>query len=73
MAWTTTDLTNIETAIATLSTGVAVTQVTFANGHSIRYRESDLQALLSLRSMIQSELGVVHRRAYAKQGGRAKL
>jgi len=71
MAFTATDLTNIESAIITLSTGAGVAAVTFSNGNSVRYREIDMDKLISLRSLIQSELGTTRPRVYAKNGGRA--
>jgi hypothetical protein len=72
MAFTSSDLASIEAAILSLGTGEAVVMVTFSNGHSVRYRETDLGKLLSLRSMIQRETGAVHRRVYAGNGGRCK-
>jgi len=71
MAFTTSDLTNIEAAIVSLSTGDAVIQVSIAD-KLIRYREQDYDKLITLRALMQRELGVVQPRAYAKQGGRSK-
>jgi len=68
MAFTSADLTAIEAAILALSGGSAVAQVSFANGHSIRYREADLDKLIRLRTLIQSETGTAHRRVYAHNG-----
>ena len=73
MAFTTTDLASIEAAILSLGTGENVVMVTFANGHSVRYREQDLDKLLSLRSLIQRETGGTHRRVYASNKGRYSL
>jgi hypothetical protein len=70
MAWTSADLAALEAAILSLTGGSGVAQVTFANGHQIRYKESDLDKLLTLRSSMQMELGTVHRRVYAKNMGR---
>ena len=68
MAFTSADLAAIEAAILALSGGSSVAQVTFANGHSIRYREADLDKLIKIRSLIQQETGAVHRRVYAHNG-----
>lgn len=73
MAFTSTDLASIEQAIITLGTGEAVVMVTFTNGHSVRYREQDLDKLLSLRNLIQKETGTYHRRVYASNKGRHSL
>ena len=70
MAFTSADLTAIEAAILTLSAGDAVAMVTFANGHTIRYREADMDKLLRLRALVQRETGAVHRRVYAGNAGR---
>jgi hypothetical protein len=70
MSFTSTDLASIEQAIVTLGTGETVVMVTFANGHSVRYREQDLDKLISLRNLIQKETGATHRRVYAKNTGR---
>ena len=73
MAFTSTDLTSIESAIITLAIGSRPIRVTFSNGHTIEYAEADLEKLKSLRSLIQTELGSTVHRAYAKNGGRALL
>ena len=70
MAFSSADLAAVEAAIIALSGGEAVSMVTFANGHSIKYREADLDKLLRLRALIQRETGVAHRRVYANNAGR---
>lgn len=72
MAFTTTDLTNVEAAIVSLATGGRVAQ-TVINGKQVRWAETDIDKLQALRSIIQAELGLVYTRVYAKQGGRATL
>jgi len=72
MAFTSTDLTNVEQAIMSLGTGDAVVQVTFGNGYSVRYREADMDKLIQLRSLIQRETAGVHRRVYASNAGRCR-
>jgi len=72
MAFTTTDLTNVEAAIVSLATGARVVQGVI-NGKQVRWQESDMHKLQALRSIIQAELGQVYTRVYAKQGGRATL
>ena len=72
MSWTTSDLDQIEAAILTLSKGEGVAQVMYSNGNAIRYRESSLKALLTLRGDMQRELGIVHRRVYASNAGRGR-
>lgn len=55
MAYTSTDLTTIESAIIELAAGRRNVQVTL-NGKSIRYAETDLPALRKLRDEIRAEL-----------------
>lgn len=71
MAFTATDLTNVEAAIVVLATGSRSVQVVMA-GKSITYTDStvSLERLSILRSTIQAELGLISFRVYAKQGGR---
>lgn len=70
MAFTSTDLSNVEAAIVSLATGARVAQVSIGD-KIIRYAESEFEKLCSLRALIQQELGLVAPRTYAKQGGRA--
>ena len=55
MAWTTTDLTNIETAITNLATGARAVTIT-VDGMTVRYANTDLPQLKALRSQIRREL-----------------
>ncbi len=55
MAWTSTDLTNIETAITALAMGTRAVTVTLG-GMTIRYATVDLPQLKALRSQIRHEL-----------------
>lgn len=72
MAWTSSDLSSIETAILNLVSGSRAVSVTFSDGKTIRYHETDLQHLRSLRNEIRSEVNAssFNRRVYAKNGGR---
>lgn len=75
MAYTSTDLTNIEAAIRAIIAGTRT--VTLSMGDkSITYTAVDLPNLLKLRDLIKYEVGVASGayspRTYAKQGGRAK-
>jgi hypothetical protein len=69
MAFTQTDLETIETAIMKLTAGQKAVDVTI-RGKSIRYVETSLDQLQTLRVQIQRELGLVATRVYAKNGGR---
>lgn len=55
MAFTSTDLANVETAITELAIGQRVTQITIA-GKTVTYQATDLRKLYELRSLIQAEL-----------------
>lgn len=73
MAYTATDLENIETAIRKLITGTRV--VSYSGfGRTINYTPADLPMLQKMRDTIASELGLSSgtfcHRTYAKQGGR---
>lgn len=72
MSFTSSDLTQIERAIVSLSAGESAAEVTFSSGNAIKYREADLDKLIKLRSLIQSEIGGVHRRVYARNAGRCR-
>ncbi len=73
MAFTSTDLTNVEAAIVALATGTRKVHVSIA-GKTITYSDSlvGLDKLKILRSTIQTELDstAYPLRTYAKQGGR---
>jgi len=73
MSFTSTDLENIEDAIIKMATGDRASMVTLESGKIIKYAETSIEALRSLRSIIQQSLGTVPRRAYAKNAGRAKI
>lgn len=70
MAFTTTDLANIEGAIVSLATGTRVVSVSVSN-KVVQYQETDIGKLLNLKSIIESTLGTASLRTYAKNGGRA--
>ena len=55
MAFTQTDLENIQSAILSLATGTRKVSVTI-NGKTIEYGQTDLKQLESLRSSIKTEL-----------------
>ncbi len=73
MAFTSTDLTNVEAAIVALATGSRKVEVSIV-GKTITYSErlAGLEKLKILRSTIQTELNptAYPLRTYAKQGGR---
>lgn len=56
MAYTTADLTQVETAIKALATGERVTSARFSDGKSVTYQEADLDKLMKLRTLIAAEL-----------------
>lgn len=70
MAFNSTDLANIETAIINLATGAHEVEVMIRN-KKVRYAEVDLSKLQQLRAIIQAELGTTYTRTYAKNAGRA--
>ena len=70
MAFTSTDLANIETAIIELATGARKTQVSIA-GKQIVYQQVDIDKLQALKSTVQAALGTTQARVYAKNGGRS--
>jgi len=71
MAYTTSDLTNIETAIRTFISGARVGQVSIGD-HMIHYADVTLADLKELRAEIQASLGSFRPRTYARQGGRGR-
>jgi len=56
MAYTSTDLSTVETAILALAAGQRAVQVTLSSGKTIRYAEADLSQLRKLRDEIRSEI-----------------
>jgi hypothetical protein len=73
MAYTSTDLTNIETAIRALIAGTRTVSLSMGD-KAIQYTAVDLPALIALRDQIKTEVGAAagtfHPRSYARQGGR---
>jgi hypothetical protein len=74
MAYTSTDLTNIEEAIRAIIAGTRTVSLTMGD-KSISYTAIDLPALRALRDEIKAEVGVAagtcSPRTYARQGGRS--
>ena len=64
MAFTSTDLSNVESAIINLATGQKAVQVSIGDKY-LRYTETQLSDLRALRSTIQRELGLIQNRAVA--------
>lgn len=69
MAYTATDLANIESAISDLVSGKRVVSREVA-GKTTTFQAVNLDKLLVLKSQMEAELGTVTLRTYAKQGGR---
>ena len=73
MAYTSTDLTNIETAIRAIIAGTRTVSLSMGD-KTIYYTIVDLPALRALRNEIKAEVGAAagtySPRSYAKQGGR---
>ena len=55
MAFSATDLSNVESAIVSLSTGAAVARIT-VNGKTVEYQPSTLDQLTKLRNVIQADV-----------------
>ena len=66
MAYTSTDLANIEAAILALATGTRIVSVSYGD-KQITYSQSDLPQLKILKSDIQASLGTVPLRTKCKQ------
>lgn len=64
MAFSSTDLSNVESAIVLLSTGAAVARLT-VNGKTFDYQQSSLDQLIKLRGIIMSDV-----QAESTSGGR---
>lgn len=56
MAFTSDDLTAVQSAIMELATGKRVVKILFSNGENVEYGAASLVELKLLRSEIQSEL-----------------
>ncbi len=73
MAYTSTDLTNVETAIRAIISGTRTVSLSMGD-KTIQYTAVDLPALRSLRDEIKAEIGATagtcSPRTYARQGGR---
>jgi len=65
MAFTATNLSDIESAIVDIATGARKVSVSI-NGKSITYADTDIDKLLALKSMINQSLGKGIARAYAR-------
>jgi hypothetical protein len=75
MAFTATDLTNIEAAIRAIIVGTRTVSLTLGD-KSITYTAADLPTLQKMRADITYEIGLADGtyvpRTYAKNGGRGK-
>ena len=71
MSYTSTDLTNIESAILALATGTRKVRATIGD-KTFEFAETDLGELRVLKSEIEASLGNLSLRTYAKNGGRGK-
>lgn len=58
MAYTSSDLTSVESAITDLSTGARVVLVRFSSGKTIQYSESSLDDLIKLRALIKRDINL---------------
>ena len=58
MAFTSADLTQVETAIVNLGIGERVVTVRFSSGKTIQYHETDLGELERLRGMIKKDINL---------------
>ena len=56
MALTSTDRTNIESAITALATGQTVAKVRFADGEEISYSQTDIPTLQKLLGQIKNDI-----------------
>lgn len=71
MAFTSTDLAQIEAAILALGSGSRTVSVTIGD-KMIQYGKADIAELMKLKSDIEMSLGYYPARTYAKQGGRGR-
>ena len=56
MAYTSTDLANVQAAVTALATGTRKVSVRFSDGKSVQYAEVQLSELRALRDQIQAEV-----------------
>lgn len=74
MAYTSTDLANVEAAIRAIIAGTRAVSFTLGD-KSFTYTAADIKTLQALRSDIKAEVGVAagtcSPRTYARQGGRS--
>jgi len=70
MAWTQTDLDNLEAAIIAKTRDQRIIKATIA-GKYVEYSDVPLSDMLALRAEMQLALGLAYRRVYAKNGGRS--
>lgn len=59
MAYTSADLDAIDRAILALASGARVTQVTFADGRTLRYTEAQLRELRELRDWMAPKIAPI--------------
>ena len=71
MAFTTTDLSNVETAIIKLASGSRVVQVN-VDGDIVEYNKTTIRQLLDLRDQIKAELNAVDTTSATYSQGRAR-
>lgn len=56
MAYTSTDLANVQAAVTALATGTRKVSVRFSDGKSVEYAQVQLPDLMRLRDQIQAEV-----------------
>lgn len=71
MAFTTTDLSNVETAIIKLAQGARVVQVN-VDGDVVEYNKTTIAQLLNLRDQIKAELNAEDTTSTTYSQGRAR-
>jgi len=69
MAFTQTDLDNIDAAILELATGTKAVRVTI-NNKTIEYQETSIDQLQKIRAIVQADVGTGATRVYAYNGRR---
>ena len=71
MAWTQSDLTQLNEAIIALATGKRVVSVT-VDGQTTQYAATDLDKLKTLRDEMQAEIGTAYPRPIRIRPGRTR-